>query len=144
MITVPKKNQPRFRAGKLVMLSKKNTKSGELPYFSDEEPSAAENPLAAGYLGRGIPVLLIEDPVLIDQKAKPKKSWVLVYSFKRNRKQKQTHTCWKIRFLLGHKIYRLHLTKNQYDHELVLAVPRRMQKDYSASQKNDVTKQKSH
>jgi len=131
----------RFTAGKLVMLSKKNTRSGSLRTFSLDKRSDtkghwpcvpvnnvnnyrhAENRI--GFLKHGEPVLLIEDPCIVH--LSDKRYFIYNSMFY----GKKTGTYWRIVFLQMEQIRVCYLTKKQYSQELVRAVIRRINKDYS-------------
>lgn len=122
-------NIPRFIKGRLVMLSRKNQKSGNILFYEIETINAHRNSYYfpyAGALGRGVPVLLTEDPKLKARQVIP-----LFRDFRSggNRNEKEF---WEIYFLMNEKIYVMYLSNKQYNHELVKAVPRRLTKDYSS------------
>jgi len=133
----------RFTSGKLVMLSKKNTRSGKLRCFSLEkeeeyshqgwfsEPvNSCRNYLHIEkpneFLERGEPVLLIEDPCVVslgDER--------YFNCYNSRAKHPNFDTIWRIVFLDKEQVRVCYLTKKQYSQELVRAVIRRINKDYS-------------
>lgn len=134
---------PRFVAGKLVMLSRKEVKSGEsLPYYADEAEAPEQKrsgrfsrmpaPRPMGQLKRGVPVLLVEDPKMVPEFVQQQRGWGMSRFELRKYcgKEANKNRSWMIRFILDEKIYRMYLTKYQYNNELVRAVPKRLEKDY--------------
>ena len=130
------KNQ-RFVKGKLVMLSRKNTKSGDIPYFKKAEVDKmpAQTNRTNRYYGtlstnlrlqRGIPIFLSADPEFLPFKDLPPLPY---YFFGRNKDK----NFWKVTFLLEEQLYVMFLSNRQYNHELVKAVPRRLSKDYTSA-----------
>lgn len=119
-----KSDKPRFVKGKLVMLSRKNTRSGNISYF-DTDPKNGQGSYqrAAGYLERGIPIFLTEDPEKLDRTKIKDGPWEL--------RRLRDNFIWKITFLKDEKLYVMYMAQRQYNHELVKAVPRRLTKDYS-------------
>lgn len=128
---------PRFSAGKLVMLSRKNTYSGTIAYYypldiNDAVETSRRGRIPdpryeqrAGLLDRGEPILILEEPQFIDNA--PLRPG---YSFGQRRRDTKIKY-WKIKFLYEEKVYHLYLTMKQYNHELVRAVPKRLKKDYA-------------
>lgn len=133
-LSTKEKNKPRFSAGKLVMLSRKNVKSGAIPYFYFRGEKQKNNNVfdwtmqhgsysrPAGFLGRGVPVLLIKNPEYLNSIDDFK---FRIYTGIRTKK------IWRLVILLEEQKYVIYLSGTQYRHELVRAVPRRLNKDYS-------------
>lgn len=137
---------PRFVAGKLVMLSRKEAKSGaHLPYYADdaeateqkhsERLSKTRSTAPVGQLERGVPILLIEDPKMVPEFVQQQRNWFgsRFELQKQHDKGTDKNRSWMIRFILDEKIYRMYLTKYQYNNELVRAVPKRLKKDYGTN-----------
>lgn len=132
---------PRFVNGKLVMLSRKNQVSGNIPYFkisplstATVKPSTSTQSTASwqtyqsilgGQLERGVPVLLTKDPELVPRDAVAD---LLRYG---GRSRDSDKNLWRVTFLLEEQLYVMILTNRQFNHELVKAVPRRLTKDYT-------------
>lgn len=135
----------RFVAGELAMLSKKNIASGKIPYFMEthelsefdktKKPTTDLRVAKAGDLDRGTPILLIENPKEVTVVAKPTSHYGMgmrsqKYTLFFNRKKKHAYKSWLIKFILDGKMHRMYLTKSQYHHELVRALPARIKKNY--------------
>lgn len=142
---VVKKPFVRFRGGSLLMLSRKTTVSGKIPFFifgnnetvqaeqkesSEEIDVSAAFPLeehAKEFLDRGVPILVFETPTLVkrdfSQKHKDHYYW--------RSKQQKPGKYWQVKFVLNERLCVMFLTEKQYNHELVKAVPARLEKDYS-------------
>lgn len=135
----------RFVAGELVILSRKNTASGKLPYFVEthelsefdktKKPTTDLRIAKAGDLDRGTPILLIENPKEVMVAVKPANHYTMgmrvqKYTLFFNKKKKHAYKSWLIKFILDGKMHRMYLTKSQYHHELVRAVPARIKKNY--------------
>jgi len=138
----------RFTEGKLVMYSKKNTRSGLIKYFL---PTTNKNKSIYSYLQRvtgtahryvetyvdnmkrGVPFLLIEDPKLVSTKEK----YFLYQGTNSDANSRaKGQMFWRIKFLYKEQIYVSYLTRKQYSQELVIAVLARLNKDYSIGGKN--------
>lgn len=148
---VDKKTLNRFRGGSLLMLSRKTTVSGKIPYFIfriNENVSIEQNlednneidvslsfPLeetAKELLDRGIPILIFETPILVkrdfSQSYKDRYYW--------RSKQQKPGKFWQVKFMLNERLCVMFLTEKQYNHELVKAVPARLEKDYSKNKRS--------
>ena len=137
---VIKSPQIRFKGGALLMLSRKTTVSGKIPYFmfglggiNTPEQKEAENtnseidislifPLdapAQHALERGIPILVFETPILVKRDFSQK---FKDYRYSRSHLQKPGKF-WQVKFVLNERLCIMFLTAKQYNHELVKAVP---------------------
>jgi len=117
--------KPRFTKGKLVMLSRKNVRSGAIPFYdpaNDDKRKSYGN--FVSQLERGVPILLTADPEFLDKKK--------IGNLPRHLQRYPDKEMWKVSFLLEEKLYFMYLTNRQYNHELVKAVPRRLTKDYGS------------
>lgn len=114
---------PRFTKGKLVMFSRKPIFRDKIPYYNYNSVVDRKSLPIAGYLSRGVPFLLTENPEILSQEMLTQ-----ILGFMPNKGDK---FFWKITILLDEQVYQIFLTKRQYNHELVKAVERRIVKDYT-------------
>jgi len=143
----PKESQIRFKGGSLLMLSKKTTVSGKIPYFiyqsnsihlnnqSDEVMDVTSiyplEMIPKEVLDRGIPIFVFETPVLVKRNfSLEHKDYYYLHP------RQKAGKFWQVKFVLNEKLCVMFLTEKQYNHELIKAVPARLEKNYSKIKRN--------
>jgi len=127
-MNIARKTSNRFAAGKLVMFSRKNKSMLDIIYFliTDLPGGPSRNKEAwGGRMKRGEPFFLAKDPVYV-----PKKSIKIYYKSYLPESYSRENYCWEVTFLLNEKIYIMYLTDKIYNHELVKASSKRLEKTY--------------